>query len=205
MTRRVLMIAPLIAALASAGCSDSTGPTSVLSETELQIAVFNIFELAFVRPVSVVPGVTDDTGTEEGPALAPVRYDSEVIETFPCEFGGDVLTLTRSTGFVNDETPDAGIDFLVELAHQNCVAGLGSDRVTFNANPGLEANYRFDRQSNGFLEVRGGILGFVDIVTDSANLRCRANIVLNATIVDEVVQYSFAGSLCERGVQGTVS
>jgi len=196
------MIMPLLAVLVLPACASSTGPEGVLSEAELQTAVFSILNLAVVRPLDAVPG----TGpVEGGPALAPVRYDSETIETFPCDLGGEVETLTRTVGFVDDETQNAEIAFLVELDHEGCIEGAGSVRVTLDGNPGLEASYEFDRQPDGSLAILGGIVGTVLVVTDDLNLNCRSNLIVNGTVVDDRIEIGFAGSLCETGVQGTIS
>lgn len=208
MTRRTLTAVPLMAALALSGCSSSSGPEAALGQLELQTAVFSILNTAVIRVVNDVPGVVDDVESDQsGPSLAPVPYEFEVVETFPCEFGGEVETLTRAApfSFIDNETQNAEIDFLVELDHAGCVEGSGSVRVTFEGDPGLEASYRFDRQPDGELEILGGIVGLVNVQTGSVNLRCRSNIIINGTLVDGRIQYAFAGSFCESGVQGTIS
>jgi hypothetical protein len=200
------MTTPLVAALVLSGCGSSTGPEGALSQLELQSAVFSILNTAVIRVVNDVPGVGGGD-PEGGPQAAPVPYEFEEVQTFPCEFGGEVETLTRAErfSFVDDETQNAEIDFLVELDHAACVEGTGSVRITFEGDPGLEASYRFDRQPTGELEILGGIVGTVNVRTSDRSLSCRSNIIVNGSIVNDRIQYAFAGSFCESGVQGTVS
>lgn len=201
MTRGTRTILPLVAALTLQGCSNATAPESVLSQAELQAAVLSIFNVAVIRPVGEVPGGGD---TEAGPEVAPVRFDSETIEVFPCDLGGEVETLTRTVGFIDDETANSEVDFLVELDHSSCIEGVGSARVTLEGNPGIEATYEFDRQPDGSLVIFGGIVGTVSVITEDANLVCRASIGISGSDVDDVFEYSFAGSFCESAVQGTI-
>jgi len=177
------------------GCSDPTAGGAALTESEFQVAVFSVFELAVIRAVGSAAG----TGSEALPL--------ETTEFVPCSLGGEVEVFTRVEGTRDAADDSAELVYLVELRHSGCVEGAGdsADRVQLDGAPGLEGNFTFTRSPEGAVEASGGIFGGLDVRGADADIDCIYEFSFTASGAEGTVEYRLGGSACGLGVQATVT
>jgi hypothetical protein len=124
----------LVAAVAAAGCGDSTGPGDLGPEASMEIATTLMFEIIALG-FSVGPGVDPAASTTAGPDGLAASTTS-FSETAPCDMGGTILV----QGSITDNLSQQGSGTLAYDLRQRpngCVIGTSQGPFTVNGDPEL--------------------------------------------------------------------
>lgn len=195
------LLVPLLAALV-AGCSDSTGTTSI-TDARAQAMASALF--AMTRNAGTAASQAPQASSANGPLPAAVQ--SHVQLDVPCALGGTVGFDANVTA--SADSTSLSVSYGVVETPQACMARDEDSGMTFvfDGAPSLTADYVLYSNLQDSLTLNGTFGGAVDWATDGASGTCSVDMAFEGlwSAADSIGTASLQGSVCNVQVNTTVS
>lgn len=141
-----------------------------------------------------------------GPAQVPRPFAASTTVVEPCALSGDIRSEVGLQGFVDEETQEVELEFIIVQQHEDCREAEGDITYTLVGAPDITTDLILAIRPDGTLEAGGGIDGATVIITGGRSLVCEVDLDFGGGLDAEGVgTITLTGTMCGQAVAQAVS